>query len=111
MPRRQKHRTCRDFEGERVFKPLGVPMRGLPVVHLRLDELESMRLCDVDGLDQRAAGSRMGVSRGTVQRLLRSGRAKVLTAVLESSALHIDAQPPTETAHPPGATGEVHEDA
>jgi predicted DNA-binding protein (UPF0251 family) len=102
MPRHRKHRTCRAFEGERVFKPLGVPMHGLPLVHLRLDELESMRLCDVDGLDQRAAGTRMGVSRGTVQRLLRSGRAKVLTALLESSALVIDPGVHSDTAHSPG---------
>ncbi|HKJ02738.1 MAG TPA: DUF134 domain-containing protein [Longimicrobiales bacterium] len=111
MPRGRKHRTCRRFEGERVFKPLGVPMHGLPLVYLGLDELEAMRLCDVEGLDQSAAGDRMGVSRGTVQRLVKSGRAKVLTAVLESSALLIDTGTPTDSAHPPGATGAIHEDA
>lgn len=109
MPRRQKHRTCRQFEGERVFKPLGVPMRGLPIVHLGLDELEAMRLCDVDGQDQSSAGDRMGVSRGTVQRLVKSGRAKVLTALLESSALLIESDTLSDPAHPPGATGAIHE--
>ena len=101
MPRRQKHRTCRQFEGERVFKPLGAPMLGLPIVHLALDELEAMRLCDVERLDQQAAGDRMGVSRGTVQRLLRRGRAKVLTALLASSALMIDGEPDPDHPHPP----------
>jgi len=111
MPRRPKHRTCRRFEGERVFKPLGVPMKGLPVVHLRLDELESMRLCDMDGLDQQAAGDRMGVSRGTVQRLLRRGRAKVLTALLESSALMIDGMSGPDAGGSPRDDRSDHEDA
>jgi predicted DNA-binding protein (UPF0251 family) len=70
-----------------VFKPRSVPMHRLETVRLGLDELEAMRLCDLDGLDQSSAGERMGVSRGTVQRLLESGRAKVLGALLESSAL------------------------
>jgi predicted DNA-binding protein (UPF0251 family) len=65
-------------------------MSALEVVHLGLDELEAMRLCDLDDVDQEAAGASMGVSRGTVQRLLRSGRAKVLRALLDSSALIIE---------------------
>jgi predicted DNA-binding protein (UPF0251 family) len=86
-------------------------MKGLPVVHLAMDELEAMRLCDVDDLDQTSAGERMGVSRGTVQRLLRRGRTKVLTALLQSSALLIDAAPHREHPHPPGDDRSDHEDA
>jgi len=73
-----------------VFKPRSVPMTELPVVRLGLDELEAMRLCDVEDHDQEAAGARMGVSRGTVQRLLASGRAKVVGALLRSAALVIE---------------------
>jgi predicted DNA-binding protein (UPF0251 family) len=65
-------------------------MTELDHVRLGLDELEAMRLCDLDGLDQEAAGRRMGVSRGTIQRLLASGRASVLRALLDSSALIIE---------------------
>ena len=45
---------------------------------LEVDELEALRLCDLEGLDQSGAGERMGVSRGTVQRLLKSGRKTVV---------------------------------
>ncbi len=90
MPRPRKRRRCRRFEGDRVFKPRSIPMPELSVVRLALDELEAMRLCDVDGHDQEAAGARMGVSRGTVQRLVASGRAKVITALVESAALIIE---------------------
>jgi len=89
MPRPQKPRNCRPFQGDRVFKPRALPMHELEVIELRLDELEAIRLCDVEGLDQAGAGERMGVSRGTVQRLLKSGREKLARAVVESSALRI----------------------
>jgi predicted DNA-binding protein (UPF0251 family) len=89
MPRPRKRRLCRAYEGDRVFKPRSVPMYELETVRLELSELEAMRLCDLDGLDQEAAGQHMAVSRGTVQRLLKSGRAKVLQALLQSRALLI----------------------
>jgi predicted DNA-binding protein (UPF0251 family) len=65
-------------------------MTELETVRLELGELEAMRLCDLDRLEQDAAGRRMGVSRGTVQRLLKSGRAKVLEAILTTKALVIE---------------------
>jgi len=71
-------------------------MSALDTVCLELSELEAMRLCDFDGLDQEAAGRRMGVSRGTVQRLLHGGRAKVLQALLQPRALLIEEGAPHE---------------
>lgn len=93
MPRPRKHRRCRAYEGDRVFKPRSIPMTELETVRLELGELEAMRLCDLEDHDQIGAGRRMGVSRGTVQRLLASGRAKVVRALLESRALLIEADP------------------
>lgn len=96
MPRPCKPRCCRLFQGDPVFKPRGIPMRDLAVVHLRLDELEALRLCDLEGHTQQQAAERMGVSRGTVQRLLEGGRSRVVSALVTSSALVID----QETASP-----------
>ncbi len=93
MPRPRKHRRCRAFEGDRVFKPRSIPMRDLESVRLELGELEAMRLCDLEGHDQEAAGARMGVSRGTVQRLLAAGREKVVRALVGSRALLIEEEP------------------
>ena len=89
MPRPRKERKCRHFEGDRVFKPRSIPMPDLEVLFLGEDELEALRLCDVEGLHQALAGDRMGVSRGTVQRLLKSGRAKLVRALVENAALVI----------------------
>lgn len=68
-------------------------MARLQVVHLGLDELEALRLCDLMGLEQEEAGQQMGVSRGTVQRLLSSARTKVVDALIHGKAIVI--------AHPP----------
>ena len=54
-----------------------------------LDEFEALRLCDYENLEQVEAGEKMGVSRGTIQRLLYKGRAKIVEAILSNKSLHI----------------------
>ena len=90
MARPRKHRNCRRFDGDQVFKPRSIPMTDLEIVRLEIDELEAMRLCDLEGHDQESAGERMGVSRGTVQRLVKSGREKLVRALVDSSAVVIE---------------------
>jgi predicted DNA-binding protein (UPF0251 family) len=102
MPRPRKTRRCRSFLGDRVFKPRSIPMTELETVRLELSELEAMRLCDLEGLDQSGAGRQMGVSRGTIQRLLQSGRAKLLGSLLQNSALVIEKGTHDEDLHPDG---------
>jgi len=65
-------------------------MHDLETTRLELGELEAMRLCDLDGLSQQQAGQPMGVSRGTVQRLLKRGRARVIRALVGSKAILIE---------------------
>jgi len=89
MPRPRKRRLCRAYNGDRVFKPRSIPLTQLEKIRLELSELEAIRLCDLEGLDQEAAGRRMAVSRGTVQRLLKSGRQKLVRAIVDSAALLI----------------------
>jgi predicted DNA-binding protein (UPF0251 family) len=87
MPRRKKLRYCRGVDGFNLFKPAGIPLSQLEIIELGLDELEAMRLCDLEDKQQEEAAETMGVSRGTVQRLLQSGRKKVLRAISEGEAL------------------------
>jgi predicted DNA-binding protein (UPF0251 family) len=65
-------------------------MQKLECTIIQLDEIEAMRLCDRHGLTQQDAGDKMGISRGTVQRLLESGRRKIITALLDSTAIVIE---------------------
>lgn len=89
MPRPRKPRCCRRYRRNRIYKPQGIPLRETPVTELDADAFEALRLCDLDGLDQTAAGLAMGVSRGTVQRLLKEARRKLVGALVRHEALSI----------------------
>ena len=86
MPYR-KGRQCRRLGGRRGFKPMGIPAHMLETQVLALDEFEALRHCDLEGKRQDEAGEAMGVSRGTVQRLLVGARAKVVDALLHQKIL------------------------
>lgn len=92
LPRCKKHRCCRSFGDEIVYKPIAVSLSETDTILIEFDEFEAMRLCDLDSLDQITAGERMGVSRGTIQRLLTSGRRKVVEALLAGRAIRIKNQ-------------------
>ncbi len=100
MPRNRKMRYCRGVDGYNLYKPAGIPVSQTELIELGLDELEAMRLTDLDGLQQEEAASAMGISRGTIQRLLESGRKKTLDALVNGKALsfadadHVCIRPP-----------------
>ena len=89
MPRPRKRRTVEYVPAETTYKPVGRPLSELPQVWLSFDELEALRLADVEGLSQVEAAERMGVSRSTFQRTLAEARRKVARALVEGAALVI----------------------
>lgn len=89
MAGKKKKRQCRYINNEIFFKPTEIPLSELDVIKIELDEFESLRLCDYEGKNQIEAGEMMNVSRGTIQRLLESGRKKVIEALLYEKALYI----------------------
>ena len=93
MPRPPKPRWIAWEPTATVFKPAGVPARGLRWLTLALDEFEALRLVDGEGLDQEQAAARMGVSRPTVTRLLARARAKAAQMICEGFALLIEGGP------------------
>ncbi len=94
MGRPKKPRYCREFDGVNLLKPAAIPLTELELVSLEIDELEAMRLCDFEGQDQSAAAEAMGVSRGTIQRILQDGRRKLLDTLIHGKALIV-----SEAAH------------
>jgi len=87
MPRPCKCRLIARQPPASAFKPGGIPGRQLDVIELGLDELEALRLADLEGLYHDAAAARMGVSRPTFGRLLERARHKVACALLRSKML------------------------
>jgi hypothetical protein len=52
-------------------------------------EIEALRLVDLEGLSQEEAGEKMGVSRGTIWRLVQSARKKTAQTLTEGRPLQI----------------------
>ncbi|MFZ2385394.1 MAG: DUF134 domain-containing protein [Candidatus Omnitrophota bacterium] len=90
MPRPRKCRKiCCDPKAD-YFKPRGVPFRGLEEVKLGLDELEAIRLADLEVMYQEQAAAKMGISRQTFGNLINSAHRKIADALLNSKALRIE---------------------
>lgn len=72
------------------YKPQGIPMTNLDVEILSVEELEALKLKDKENFDQVSAAKKMGISRSTYQRLLKSARSKVVNSIIEGKALKIE---------------------
>jgi len=98
MPRRYRRR-----HGKRGRFPKPINIEKAPVmsqfipmpggdtnpIHIESAELEAIRLIDLEDLSQEEAGERMGVSRGTVWRIIQSARKKTAQALSEGRTLNI----------------------
>jgi len=71
------------------FKPAGIPLRALGEVRLSVEEIEALRLRDIEALEQEQCAEKMGISRSTFQRVLGSARQKVADALLGGKAIRI----------------------
>lgn len=87
MPRPMKPRRIGALPRKRKFVPEGTVREE---VVLKLDELEAIRLKDVEGLSQEDAAERMHISRQTYQLILDCGRGKVALALTEGRGIQID---------------------
>jgi len=89
MPRPRKTRLVQGGPMANVFKPLGIPARGLEEVVLPVEGLEALRLCDLDKLDQETAAARMNISRQTFGRILAEARQRVSEALVMGKMIRI----------------------
>jgi predicted DNA-binding protein (UPF0251 family) len=86
-------RKCRRVECDVAadyFKPRGIPLAHLEEVELALDELEAIRLADVEGLYHEDAARRMDVSRATFGRTLEAARRKIAECIVGGKAIRIN---------------------
>ncbi|PVX25500.1 MAG: hypothetical protein CW716_07840 [Candidatus Bathyarchaeum sp.] len=94
-------RRCRRGRRGRFPKPVTIPnppkiQKIIPYpattdnpIPIEQAEIEALRLVDLEGLSQEEAGTEMGVSRGTIWRLLQSARRKVAQALTEGRPLTV----------------------
>ena len=62
-------------------------MSEIEQISLLREELEALKLCDLDDFTQVEAGNRMGVSRGSIQRIFTIARSKVAKALSKGQAI------------------------
>lgn len=90
MPRPRKCRWVAFLPGITYFKPAGIPLRELEENLLTIDEIEAIRLKDIEDLEQEPCAVKMGISRATFQRMLESARRKIADALLNGKAIKIE---------------------
>lgn len=89
MARPTKFRRVEFFPKHNYFVPWGKPKCEIDEVELKVEELEAIRLKDIEGLNQEECATRMQVSRQTFQNIIDSARNKVALALTEGKAINI----------------------
>jgi len=90
MPRPFCHRRVGFQPGYSYFKPRGIPVDELPEIILTLDEIEAIRLADLNGMYQEQAAKCMNVSRPTFGRIIDSAHKKIADALVNGKVLKIE---------------------
>lgn len=90
MARPTKWRRVEFIPEIKYFAPARGRMGSLPENMLLVEELEAIRLKDLEGLDQEVCAKRMEVSRQTFQRVLNSAREKIADSLINGKAIRIE---------------------
>jgi uncharacterized protein len=90
MSRPLKCRRIFFVPGVTYFKPAGIPCKLLEENRLSMEEVEAIRLKDLECLEQVQCAEKMNISRATFQRILSSARKKVADSLLAGKALRIE---------------------
>ncbi len=89
MPRPRLCRRIKFNPSVTYFKPQGVPMKFLEIINLSIEELEALRLKNVENLEQIECAKKMNTSQSTFQRILSSAYKKISTALITGKAIEI----------------------
>ena len=90
MARPEKARKVFEPPVFKCFKPAGVRKGVLETVTFSLDEYESIRLADFQGLEHSEAAEKMFISRPTFTRLISKARKKLADMLINGKVLQIE---------------------
>lgn len=90
MARPTKWRRIENIPTIPYFIPSIIEVAEIPENILKLEELEAIRLKDLEGLEQGECAERMEVSRPTFQRILLSAREKIADSLVNGKSIHIE---------------------
>ena len=89
MPRPTKFRKVEFFPEDTYFVPWGKPKCEIEEIVVKVEELEAMRLKDIEDLNQEECAEKMQVSRQTFQNIIDSARKKIAVALTQGKAIKI----------------------
>lgn len=90
MARPIKWRKIENIPTIPYFIPSETDVAEVPENILKLEELEAIRLKDLEGLEQGECAQKMEVSRPTFQRILLSAREKIADSLINGKTIHIE---------------------
>jgi predicted DNA-binding protein (UPF0251 family) len=90
MPRPIKNRNVCCLPTSNRFGPLDISTNKQNYVKMKVDEYETIRLIDLEGLTQEECANQMGVARTTVQGIYNDARKKLAESLVKGKILLID---------------------
>lgn len=90
MPRPRKCRRVFGIPNHNVFGHLNSPANPCDIIYMKIEEYESIRLIDLEGLTQEECAEKMGVARTTVQRIYQEARQKIAQSIINGVVLRIE---------------------
>lgn len=90
MARPTKWRRIENIPTIPYFIPSEKDIAEIPENVLKLEELEAIRLKDLEGFEQGECAEKMEISRPTFQRILLSAREKIADSLVNGKVIHIE---------------------
>ncbi len=90
MPRPRKWRRVCSLPENKTFGPLNKAIGDNDYIKMSVEEYETIRLIDFEGLMQEECADRMEVARTTIHRIYTSAREKIAQALVNGQAISIE---------------------
>ena len=90
MPRPCKRRRICCLPECSMFGPQKADMSEPQIITMTLDEFETIRLIDLEGMKQEECAEQMQIARTTAQAVYNSARSKLAECLIKGKELHIE---------------------
>ncbi|ABO50731.1 protein of unknown function DUF134 [Desulforamulus reducens MI-1] len=90
MARPKKWRRVCILPEVNTFGPIDISESTREYIHMTVEEYETIRLMDLEGLNQEESADVMGVARSTIQRIYDNARKKLAESLVNGKVLKIE---------------------
>jgi len=90
MPRPRKWKKVCCLPECNLYGPLSKPYINEEIIIMTVEEYESIRLIDLEGLTQEECAERMNVARTTVQKIYNDARIKLAESLVNGNIIKIE---------------------